>query len=177
MAQKPDGKAAKTERIVFTRPAAERISKVVRTVEAGNRDSAGLTFGAVGTPGSKVVRACTFTGAWTVGGVKTVTFKNAPTATVSVQNLTLVLPFTATQDCIVGKEGTAWYLVSALDQQVKRGTFSAPWTKDTSKTVALLTGQQVTAVNDYATISTSGTKKCTVARDGTAWHLIAAECS
>ena len=55
MAQKPDGKPARTERVTFTRPAAERIAKVVREVEAGDRDQAGLTFG-VRTGGSVVCR-------------------------------------------------------------------------------------------------------------------------
>lgn len=45
MAQKPDGKPARTERVTFTRPAAERIAKAVRTVEGGNRDAGPLTFG------------------------------------------------------------------------------------------------------------------------------------
>jgi hypothetical protein len=45
MAKKPDGAAAGTQRVTFTKPAAERIGKVVRTVEAGNRDQGPLTFG------------------------------------------------------------------------------------------------------------------------------------
>lgn len=44
MAKKPDGAAAGTQRVTFTKPAAERIGKVVRTVEAGNRDQGPLTF-------------------------------------------------------------------------------------------------------------------------------------
>jgi hypothetical protein len=43
VADKPDGKQ-RNERITFTRPAAERIAKVVRQVEGGDRDSSGLTF-------------------------------------------------------------------------------------------------------------------------------------
>jgi hypothetical protein len=45
MAQKPDGKPARTERVTFTKPAAERIAKVVRAVEGGDRDAGPLTFG------------------------------------------------------------------------------------------------------------------------------------
>lgn len=178
MAQQPDGKPASTERVTFTRPAAQRIARVVRTVESGDRSQKGLSFQRSSPIANvKQVRAATFTGSWFTGSIKTVTLENQPTATVSVQNLTISLPFTATQSCIVGRDGTSWYLVSALDEQVKRGTFAAPWTKATSKTVSLLTGQQVNVVNDYVTISGSGTKKCTVARDGITWHLIAAECS
>lgn len=46
MAQKPDGKPAKTQRVSFTKESAERIGKAVRSVEAGNRDQAPITFGA-----------------------------------------------------------------------------------------------------------------------------------
>jgi hypothetical protein len=164
--------------VQFTRESAERVARVVRAAELTPPAASPLTFGRqVSDRVPKQVRAATFTGSWFTGLSKVVTFANQPTGTASVQNLTIVLPFTATQNCIVGRDGTAWYLVSAVDEQVKRGTFSAPWTKDTNKTVTLATGQQVTAVNDYVTISTSGTKKCSVARDGTTWHLIAAECS
>ena len=164
--------------VQFTLESAERIADVVRAAELATPAGKPLTFDAAPAAAKvKTIRAATFSGSWFTNSSKVVTFSNQPTATVSVQNLTLVLPFTATQNCIVGRDGTAWYLVSAVDQQVKRGTFTAPWTKATNKTVTLLSGQQVTAVNDYVTISTSGTKKCTVGRDGTTWHLIAAECS
>ena len=86
MAQKPDGKAAKTERVTFTRPAAERIAKAVRKVEQGNRDSKGLRFERVGggsPPAS--LKLATFTGNWQTGTYKTVTLKDS-TATASVYN-------------------------------------------------------------------------------------------
>lgn len=86
MAQRPDGKPAKTERVVFTRPAAERISKVVRTVEAGDRDAAGLSFGRPGGAGAAVsLRVATFTGSWAKGAYKTVTLVGS-TSTASVYN-------------------------------------------------------------------------------------------
>jgi hypothetical protein len=50
--QKPDGNRP-SDRITFTRGAAERISEVVRTVELGNRDGQPLRFQKVpcGSPG------------------------------------------------------------------------------------------------------------------------------
>jgi hypothetical protein len=113
MAQKPDGKPAKTERVTFTRPAAERIAKVVRTVEAGDRDQAGLTFGSrVGSPSGKVFRMATFTGAWAIGSTKTVTLQGS-TATLSAVNQFFPVTNTAAGNraCAVAKDGTAWYLV------------------------------------------------------------------
>jgi hypothetical protein len=52
VAQKPDGKRP-SDRITFTRGAAERISEVVRTAELGNRDGQPLRFQKVpcGSPG------------------------------------------------------------------------------------------------------------------------------
>ena len=118
MAQKPDGKAARTERVTFTRPAAERIAKVVRAVEGGDRDTPGIYFGsAPGAAPGKTFRVCTFTGAWSKNSAKTVTFKNQTSTpnTVSSENLFISLPgSTATSSsrvCAIAKEGTAWHLI------------------------------------------------------------------
>lgn len=85
MAQKPDGKGAKTERVTFTRPAAERIAKVVRTVEQGDRGGSGLSFERVGGGLSSPMRVATFTGSWSTSTYKTVTLLGS-TATASVYN-------------------------------------------------------------------------------------------
>lgn len=84
MAQKPDGKAAKTERVAFTRPAAERIAEVVRQVEAGDRKAAALSFGARVSGGAgAVIKLGTFTGAWEKLTYKVVTLDGgAQTASV-----------------------------------------------------------------------------------------------
>jgi hypothetical protein len=133
------------------------------------------------TPASKTFRICTFTGAWAINGTKTVTFRGvtATPNTVSATNLTMHLPdigLSPPFDCQIAKDGTAWYLVSALEHNVKRGTFSAPWNKNSSKTVTLVNGGSVTALNRHANVTGSGTKNCTVGRDGMDWELIAAEC-
>ena len=116
MAKKPDGSPARTERVTFTKPAAERIAKVVRTVEAGDRDCAPLTFGArIGGVSGKVFRIATYTGAWSIGDAKTVSFKyqTATPNTVSATNLFFPVTRTATgnRDCAIAKDGTAWFLV------------------------------------------------------------------
>jgi hypothetical protein len=114
MATKPDGSAARTERVTFTKPAAERIAKVVRAVEGGDRDAGPLTFGArIGGVSGKTFRVCTFTGAWSINATKTVTFKNqtATPNTVSAVNLFCGLDPSGSCDVSIAKEGTAWYLV------------------------------------------------------------------
>ena len=114
MAQKPDGKPARTERVTFTKPAAERIAKVVRAVEGGDRNAGPLTFGNRGVAGNpRVVRVCTFTGSWAVNATKTVTFRNqtATPNTVAALNLFCGLHPTATCDVSIAKDGTSWFLV------------------------------------------------------------------
>jgi hypothetical protein len=86
MAQKPDGKPARTERVTFTKPAAERIAKVVRAVEGGDRDAGPLTFGArIGGDAGIVVKLAryTSTNSWLKGTSSQVLFVTANTATVA----------------------------------------------------------------------------------------------
>lgn len=98
----------------FDLASAQRIADVVRAVENPPQLAQPLTFEPwFGTRVPRQVRAATFTGAWAIGSTKVVTFKNVPTATASVQNLSW--PITANhvspENCVVGKDGTSWYLV------------------------------------------------------------------
>lgn len=114
MAQKPDGKPARTERVTFTKNASERIAKAVRRVEAGNRDAKGISFGVrLQGDAKKTFRICTFTGAWSTGSFKTVTFKYNTTTpnTASAVNLFFSLPDDGTKNCAIAKDGTAWHLI------------------------------------------------------------------
>jgi hypothetical protein len=121
MAKKPDGKPASVDRVSFTRPAAERIGKAVRQVEAGDRDLGPIEWGPRGGgAASKVFRVCTFTGAWAINTSKTVTFRNVTTTpnTVSATNLMCGLSPAGSCDATIAKDGTAWYLVQPnLTQQ------------------------------------------------------------
>ena len=60
-------------------------------------------------------------------------------------------------------------------------TFTAAWAKGSDKAVTFrgvtTTPNTVSATNLFAAIGTAaGSRNCAVARDGTAWYLIAAEC-
>lgn len=59
-------------------------------------------------------------------------------------------------------------------------TFTGSWSKNTLKTVTFrgvtTTPNTAVATNLFAAISGSGTRNCAIAKDGTAWYLIAAEC-
>ena len=83
--------AGNTERVSFTKASADRIAKVVRRVESGNRDGAPF----VGAPrdigssnSSGKLREGTFSGDWDIGTYKNVTLCST-TLTVLVKNLTM----------------------------------------------------------------------------------------
>jgi hypothetical protein len=100
----------------FTRESAERIANVVRAAELASPAARPLSFDRVDTPQKqRQFRVCTFTGAWSIGDTKTVTFKSqtATPNTVSATNLFFPITNTAAgdRDCAIAKEGTAWYLI------------------------------------------------------------------
>jgi hypothetical protein len=76
-------------------------------------NAAVLTLPAPGAAGAKTFRVCTFTGAWSIGDTRSVTFKNQTTTpnTVSATNLFLGLPENGTRNCGIAKDGTGWYLI------------------------------------------------------------------
>lgn len=114
-----------TARVDFTRGAAERIARVVRIVEQGDRNQSGPTWDAVdgggGSTGSsgKVFRICTFTGSWNIDTAKTVSFRGVtttPNTVVAVNLFASLNPATgatAATPCAIAKDGTAWYLIQA----------------------------------------------------------------
>ena len=109
--------AAAGKGVTFTRQAAQRIAKVVRTVEGGNRNQPGIVFDhpQPGSVGSGVMfRVATFTGSWGINSLKTVTFVNQTNTpnTASVSNLYFDYPEpTGNVTCGIAKEGTAWFLI------------------------------------------------------------------
>jgi len=91
MAQKPDGKPAGTQRVTFTKPAAERIARVVRHVEGGDRDLGPLTFGSRTPPANSVVFSLArypSTNSWTKGSTAQVLIVTANTSTVAFSGVT-----------------------------------------------------------------------------------------
>lgn len=59
-------------------------------------------------------------------------------------------------------------------------TFTGAWAINTSKTVTFknqtTTPNTAVATNLFANITATGTRNCAIAKDGTAWFLIAAQC-
>jgi hypothetical protein len=98
----------------FDLGSAARVARVVRQVEQEPPRARPLTFGAVQQQQSrKVFRICTFTGAWSKGASKTVTFKYQTSTpnTASATNLFAEVP--ASGDCAIARDGTAWFLIAA----------------------------------------------------------------
>jgi len=113
MPQRPDGAAARPQRVTFTKSSAERIAAVVRDYEAGDRGAEPLRFGTVATDARKTFRIATFSGAWSINSTKVVTFKyqTATPNTAVATNLVCGLSPASSCDVSIAKEGTAWFLV------------------------------------------------------------------
>lgn len=95
------------ERVTFTRPAAERIAKVVRIVEQGDRDtSARPSSPRLTGNSSAAVRFCSWTSTWHVDTVSVIRFTPATNVTATATNVYLGL---APGDGWVAKKGTAGY--------------------------------------------------------------------
>lgn len=99
----------------FTRESAERIANVVRAAELATPASRPLNFERVDFSRSRVFRVATYTGAWSIGDSKVVTFKYKTDTPNTATVLNLFFPVTNTaagnRDCAIAKEGTGWFLV------------------------------------------------------------------
>jgi len=163
MAKKPDGAAAGTQRVTFTKPAAERIGKVVRQVEAGDRDGLPIAYGMRGAADSKkIFRVCTFTGSWSINTSKTVTFRGVTSTPNTVAAVNLFFPVTstaanATTDCAIAKDGTAWYLVD-----VPFETATAVFVGSTTTGIVVSSTQSTSRVTDVTLSATLNTTNCTI---------------
>ena len=97
------------------------VSRVEGMADGGNVTTIPTRFETLPQPASsKTFRVCTFTGSWSIGASKTVTFRGVTTTpnTVGVVNLVCGLNPSGSCDVSVAKDGTAWYLVQPnLTQQ------------------------------------------------------------
>jgi hypothetical protein len=105
------GQAAGKSFVTFSRGAAQRIAKAVRTVEGGDRNQPGLTFDHPQFGNGALIRSATFSGSWGIGGTKNVTYKYM-TGTANATNDLMNLPDAGTRNCVIGREGTAWRLIN-----------------------------------------------------------------
>lgn len=103
----------------FTRESAERIARVVRAAELGAFSARPVAFERIDPPAkSKIFRVAYYTGDWSIGGLKIVTFKNVTNTPNTATVMNLFLPIQAAtgataRDCAIAKEGTNWYLLQS----------------------------------------------------------------
>jgi hypothetical protein len=144
----------------FTRESAERIANVVRAAELASPAARPLSFDRVDTPQKqRLFRVCTFTGAWSIGDTKTVTFKyqTATPNTASVTNLFFPIASSAGSDCAIAKEGTAWYLID-----VPFETATAVFVGSTTTGIVVSSTQSTSRVTDVTLSATLNTSNCTI---------------
>jgi hypothetical protein len=148
-ANKPDGKS-NTQRVSFTRRDADRIGRVVRTVEAGDKKGNALTFGHRQRPRvvGDIFRTARFTGSWSVDSTATVEFTNSTFTpqTATANNLFCSIE---TGDVGVAKDvDNTWYLIA--------------WEMETA-TAVFVTATATTAVLQSVTVAaTQSTSDCSI---------------
>lgn len=135
------------------------LARTRRTIEAveggvvrsGFRSTPSVLEGDISS-NPKVFRICTFTGSWSIGASKAVTFKGvtATPNTVNVTNLFFPVVGTATSsvDCAIAKDGTAWFLID-----VPLATATA---------VFITTTATQTVVSDVLIAATLNTTNCAI---------------
>lgn len=107
------------------------------------------------TSRADVFRICTFTGAWSIGDSKSVTFKYQTATPNTVVATNLFFPITSggtsvtLKNCAIAKDGTAWFLVDVPLQ-----TQSATIVQSVS-TVNVLTGMSISATLNTSNCSVS----------------------
>jgi hypothetical protein len=99
------------DRISFTRPAVERIARVVRAVENARPVGGGLGFRRQqAIDKAKVIKLASFVGPWPKNVSNVVTFQGTG-RTANASNLFFPVPGTHTRECAVAKIGSAWHLI------------------------------------------------------------------
>jgi len=158
-----------TERTSFTPSSAKRIADVVRKVEQQRPEGVPLSFDRIDyVKRAKVFRVCTYTGSWSKGSAKTVTFKYATGTpnTVSATNLFFPVTSTAGGDCAVAKDGTAWFLIDVplfTSTAVFVGsTAMGIAVQSTAAGIAVSSTATGTSVTDITLSATLNTSNCTI---------------
>ena len=123
MAQKPDGRPARLQRVQFTRPAAERIAKVVRKVEEGDRRAGPLKFGPRQRPvaasgDSDIFRIAAFTGSWSVDSTATIEFIDPVHSNATATAINYFCGIAGGEVGVAKNASNVWHLVSWEMQEV-----------------------------------------------------------
>jgi hypothetical protein len=108
------------DKVAFTSGAAARIAKVVRQVEAGDRDGKGIEFWPRLQNAASVgaVKFCSWTGTWGYNSTKAITFASGTAATATATNVILGV---GAGDGWVARRGSAGWSLVAFDMTKQAG--------------------------------------------------------
>ena len=120
-AQRPDGKDP-GRRVSFTRQGADRIARVVRTVEQGDRKANALRFDkrfpAVGGGGNDLFRMAAFTGSWTIEDTKTIEFIDPVHSNATATAVNYFCSLGGGKVGVAKNASNVWHLISWEMQEV-----------------------------------------------------------
>jgi hypothetical protein len=120
-AQKPDGKSG-GQRVSFTRQGADRIARVVRTVEAGDKKGNALTFGNRFRPkveaAGDIFRVAAFTGSWSVDSTKTIEFIDPIYSGATATAINYFCGIAGGEVGVARNASNVWHLISWEMQEV-----------------------------------------------------------
>ena len=106
------------DRVTFTPGSAERIAKVVRIVEAGNRNTAGLPTAPRLGSNAAGIKFCSWTATWSHSDTATITFDPATTQTATATNVILGV---GPGDGWVARKGSAGWQLIGFDMTQQPG--------------------------------------------------------
>ena len=106
---------------ILSEPYKQRVDHALSVVEGqpsqGNVTTIPTRFETLPQPASsKTFRVCTFTGSWSIGASKEVTFRGVtttPNTAVAVNLFAAIAAPSSAANCAIAKDGTAWYLIAA----------------------------------------------------------------
>jgi len=120
--QRPDGRNS-GQRVSFTRQGADRIARVVRTVEAGDKKGNGLTFSPRLRPipqagDSDIFRIAAFTGSWNVDSTATIEFIDPVHSNATATAVNYFCGIAGGEVGVAKNASNVWHLVSWEMQEV-----------------------------------------------------------
>lgn len=139
------------DRVTFTKPAAERIGKVVRIVEAGDREAAPYAVDVRMHSDTRGIRFCSWTSTWTYASTATITFDPSTGVTATATNVILgvgpgmgwVARKGTASWCLIGFDYTKQSGYSTHEEQVfghLEGPLVATWFRRAAIRMATFTG-------------------------------------
>jgi len=150
--QRPDGRNS-GQRVSFTRQGADRIARVVRTVEAGDKKGNGLTFSPRLRPipqagDSDIFRIAAFTGTWDVDSTATIEFIDPVHSNATATAINYFCGIAGGEVGVAKNASNVWHLVS--------------WEMETA-TAVVVSSTATTAVLQSVTVgATQSTADCSI---------------